>query len=256
MNGELLQIFRKKLKESYVLGLFMKTSDPGLVEAAGYAGMDFAILDTEHGPVNTERLQDLIRAAQNAGTVPIVRAGNFEMIAKALDLGAAGIQIPKISSADEAKRAVREAKFFPKGNRGLCRFVRAAHYSALSKEEYLSAANNALVILQLEGTEAVEHLDEIMSVDGIDIIFIGPYDLSQSLGFPGEITHPLVLNEMRKILAAAQKNGLAIGTFVDSNEMLKMWSSAGINYFAYSVDMGIFCDACRQIRERAEYPVA
>lgn len=248
MNKELLEAFRRKLQEGCVAGPFMKTCDPGFVEAAGYAGMDFAILDMEHGPISVQQMQNNIRAAQVSGIVPIVRVRNYENISKVLDIGAAGVQIPQVSDAAGAKRAVREAKYFPEGERGVCRFVRAAHYSAMDRTEYFPSANQALVIIQLEGQEAIENLDEIMEVKGIDILFIGPYDLSQSLGVPGQTTHPLVVEQMQKIVARAKEKGILVGTFTDSMETLKMWSDAGVQYLSYSVDMGIFCEACKRIK--------
>lgn len=193
-------------------------------------------------------MQNNIRAAQVSGIVPIVRVSNYENISKVLDIGAAGVQIPQVSDAAEAKRAVREAKYFPEGERGVCRFVRAAHYSAMDRTEYFPSANQALVIIQLEGQEAIENLDEIMEVKGIDILFIGPYDLSQSLGVPGQTTHPLVVEQMQKIVARAKEKGILVGTFTDSMETLKMWSDAGVQYLSYSVDMGIFCEACKRIK--------
>lgn len=253
MNIELLKAFQKKISEGCVAGPFMKTSDPGFVEAAGYAGMDFVILDMEHGPVGVEQMQNNIRAAQVSGILPIVRVDNYENISKVLDIGAAGVQIPQVSSAAEAKRAVREARYFPEGERGVCRFVRAAHYSAMDRAEYFPTANQALVVVQLEGQEAMGNLAEIMEVEGIDILFIGPYDLSQSLGVPGQTTHPKVVGQMQKIVAEAKAKNVLVGTFTDNYETLKMWSDAGVQYLSYSVDMGIFCEACMGIRKELEH---
>lgn len=252
MNLELIKDFRKKLADGWVLGPFMKTCDPGFVESAGYAGMDFAILDMEHGPISVEHLQNNIRAAQVSGLLPVVRVNSYEEISRALDVGAAAVQVPQVSSAGEAAAAVREARFYPQGERGVCRFVRAAHYSAMDRTDYFSAANQALVIVQLEGQEAIRNLDEIMEVEGIDIMFIGPYDLSQSLEVPGQTTHPLVVQQMKKIVDKAREKNILVGTFTDSLETLKMWSDAGVRYLSYSVDMGIFYEACTKIRKRME----
>ncbi len=205
MNLELIKDFRKKLADGWVLGPFMKTCDPGFVESAGYAGMDFAILDMEHGPISVEHLQNNIRAAQVSGLLPVVRVNSYEEISRALD-----------------------------------------------RTDYFSAANQALVIVQLEGQEAIRNLDEIMEVEGIDIMFIGPYDLSQSLEVPGQTTHPLVVQQMKKIVDKAREKNILVGTFTDSLETLKMWSDAGVRYLSYSVDMGIFYEACTKIRKRME----
>lgn len=253
MNEALIQKFKEKIQEGKaVFGPFMKTCDPGFVEAAGYAGMDFAILDMEHGPVNIQSMQNNIRAAQVSGILPIVRvpAITEEAIGQALDIGAAAVEIPQISTEEEARKAVKLAKFSPMGERGVCRFVRAAHYSSMVKEIYFEAANKTMIIAQIEGKEAIENLEEILAVDGIDIIFIGPYDLSQSLGVPGQVDHPLVVEEMNKIVKIAKEKNVVIGTFTDSKAMMEMWMKAGVQYISYSVDMGIFYDSCRRLTEQ------
>ena len=129
---ETLKIFRDKLNNNeFVYGPFMKTSDPMFVEAVGLAGFDYVILDMEHGPVTIENQQNNIRAAEARNTVPIIRLKDRgeNTIGKALDIGAYGIQVPKINNAEEAKNVVKFAKFYPYGMRGVCRFVRAADYS-------------------------------------------------------------------------------------------------------------------------------
>jgi 4-hydroxy-2-oxoheptanedioate aldolase len=241
---------RKKLKGGEaVFGPFMKTLDPAFVETAGFAGFDYAILDMEHGPVGTENLGNLLRAAQVASIAPIVRVPDIseQSIGKALDLGACGVQVPQVSTAEDARKAVRLAKFHPAGERGVCRYVRAAGYSSIPRSRYFAESNDALVILQLEGGEALENLDDILLVAGIDVIFIGPYDLSQSLGVPGEVDSPLVTAAVAKIASRAAAAGITVGTFVDDVSAARKWMDEGIRYISYSVDVGIFHDACRAI---------
>ena len=242
--------FRATLKNgNSVLGLFMKTCDPAFVEIAGFAGFDFVILDMEHGPASLETMQNHLRAAQTAGVLPVVRVSELDevKIAQVLDIGAPCVQIPQIHNAQQAETAVRAAKYHPAGERGLCRFVRAANYSALWKSEYLDRANQVLVILQLEGKPAIENIDDILTVEGIDIIFIGPYDLSQSLGMPGEVTHPEVVKQMHFIADKAKTKGIVVGTFADSEEYAGKWLDTGIQYMAYSVDVAVFLQGCQQI---------
>ncbi len=246
----MLNSFKEKCKAGEtVYGPFMKTGDPAFVEIAGLAGFDFVILDMEHGPVSFENLQNLVRAAIISGAVPIVRTSDSSdiSIGRALDIGAYGVQVPQISTAREARSVVRAARFYPSGERGVCRFVRAAAYSSMKGEDYFNGANQALVILQLEGRKAIDNLDEILAVEGIDLVFIGPYDLSQSLGFPGQVEHPEVLKEMRYISDRARARGVITGTFTDTPMAANRWRDAGVQYISYSVDTGIFMDACKEV---------
>lgn len=253
MNEKIIKEFKRKISSGRpVFGPFMKTCDPGFVEAVGYAGMDFAILDMEHGPISIQNMQNNIRAAQLSGVLPVIRVSSISEsdIGKALDIGAAAIEIPQISTADEAKKAIHYAKFYPEGERGVCRFVRAAHYSGMDRNEYFKNSNNTIIIAQIEGVEAIKNLDSILDVEGIDILFIGPYDLSQSLGVAGQTTNPKVIEAMNSIVKKAKEKDVVIGTFTDSHETMEMWMKAGVQYISYSVDMGIFYESCKNLTNK------
>ena len=174
MNNDMILSFREKLNDSYVVGPFSKTNDPAFIEILGHARFDFVILDLEHGPNSVETLQNLIRAAQVSKILPIVRVkeNNLSVIGEVLDIGAAGIQIPKVENATQARMFINQIKFAPYGNRGVCRFVRAANYSAQDRFEFFNDANNTIIIMQIEGQEAISELDKILKVDGIDLIFL------------------------------------------------------------------------------------
>jgi 4-hydroxy-2-oxoheptanedioate aldolase len=247
MKNDTLNIFKDKLEKGKpVYGPFMKTGDAAFVECAGHAGFDFVILDMEHGPVDFFNLQNLIRGAETAGVLPVVRTydSSETAIGKALDLGAKGVQVPQIQSVEEAREAVKAARYFPEGERGVCRFVRAADYSSTPRNDYFKSANEALVILQVEGKQVLNHLDGILSVEGLDILFIGPYDLSQSLGVPGQVSHPAVIAAIRNITEQAKQAGTVTGVFCDTPEAAALWREAGIQYISYSVDVGLFTEIC------------
>ena len=249
MNIDLLRRFRNRIAGQPVFGPFCKTSDPAFIEVFGRAGFDFVILDMEHGPNSAETMQNLIRAAEIAGVAPIVRvpAGDLEMISRVLDIGALGAQVPQIQSARDVERAVQAAKFAPDGERGVCRFVRAAGYSFMDKAEYFRKANETILIVQLEGQEALDNLDEILAVPGPDIIFIGPYDLSQSLGVPGQVTSPVVVEKTREIVKACLDKGLLVGNFTETPEQAAFWTDQGLRYMSFSVDVGILYEAGRKL---------
>lgn len=237
-------------KKKHSIGTFSKCSDPAMIECIGLAGYDFVIIDLEHGSNSFETAQNLVRAATLNNITPIIRVSenNESIISKALDIGAQGIQIPQINNETDARKTVDAAKFSPIGNRGVCRYVRAAGYSSINKLEYFEESNkNTLVIIQIEGKKGLENIDSILQVEGIDIIFIGPYDLSQSMGVPGQTNHPKVLNAMRMVMEKANQFNKNVGTFVETPADLKMWKDLGLLYLSYKVDVGIFYDACKNI---------
>ena len=158
------------------LGPFMICTDPAMVEAAGHAGYDFVLLDMEHGTTTFQELPNLIRAANVTGVCPVVRVprGSDIWIDQALDVGAGAVMIPQIDTAEQARAAVSAAKFSPVGTRGTCRFVRSAGFGAVPGSEYFSRAQDTVVILQAEGQKAIDNLDEILDVPGIDVVFVGP----------------------------------------------------------------------------------
>jgi 4-hydroxy-2-oxoheptanedioate aldolase len=248
MLGHLIEDFREKIGKGVVLGTFSKSSDPAFVEVMGHAGFDFVVLDLEHGPNNVLSLQNLIRAAEVSGLLPIVRVNEDtpSHIGQVLDVGAGGIQVPKVQSRQDVERIIQAARFSPQGMRGVCRFVRAADYSSTDRGAYFAESNATLLILQLEGQEAVENIEEILSVPGVDIVFIGPYDLSQSLGIPGEVRNPKVSEAMTKIVARCIQRKVLVGTFVDTLEDARRWRAAGVKYLCYSVDVGLFTEKCRE----------
>ncbi|MCL2775654.1 MAG: aldolase/citrate lyase family protein [Oscillospiraceae bacterium] len=245
---KMTEIFREKLNTQAV-GIFSKTCDPGFIEVMGYAGMDYVIIDLEHGPNTIQTAQNLIRAAQVAEIFPIIRVkeGCESVMCEALDIGAGGIQVPQITTKAEAEAVIDRVKFHPDGQRGVCRFVRAADYSAKDRFKYFADANKSVIILQIEGKDGIENIDEILTVKGIDVIFVGPYDLSQSLGLTGQVDHPLVEEKMLEIVRKCAQKGVTVGTFVDTPANAAKWQKNGVKYISYSVDVGIFYNAVSEL---------
>lgn len=240
---------KTKMTTQTVMGIFSKTTDSNLVEATGLSGLDFIILDMEHGPATLETMHNHVRAAKISGITSIIRVKGMEShaISSALDTGADGVQVPNISTAQQAKEAVNSARFYPNGNRGVCRFVRAAQFGEQDRNEYFATANKKIVVLQVEGVEGIKNLDEILAVKGFDVLFIGPYDLSQSIGKPGEVESEEVMGLMQEIAMKAKAKGIVLGAFSDNLERNESLKKQGFNYIAYSVDLNVYVDACKKI---------
>lgn len=239
---------RAKLEDTFCFGIFSKTTDSNLISAAGISGLDFIILDMEHGFASYETMQNHVKAAILTNVTPIIRvsSNNAEAVGKALDIGAKGVQIPNIANAEDAQKAVNYAKFYPFGSRGVCRFVSAANFGELNKHQYFKNSNRNLLILQVEGKEGMENLEEILEVDGYDMIFIGPYDLSQSIGKPGEIHSNEVKGLINRIAEIVKSKNKFLGTFTDTKEDLEYFKKQGFDYIAYSVDINIFIEKLKE----------
>ena len=241
------QLKRKLQQGEVVLGLFVNCSYPGFVEICGYAGFDFAIIDLEHSPLHPLVAENLCRAADCVGITPIVRVGKNDAlyIQRALDIGSAGVQVPQIETKADAEACVKSAKYNPLGSRGLSFYTRAGVYTAAGAQLTDKLNEQSLVVIHVEGIRGVENLNEIVSVPHIDVIFLGPYDLSQSLGIPGQVRDPRVIDLMHGCIDTIRNAGKTVGTFADNPETAKQWIDAGIQYIALGVDVGIFLRACQ-----------
>jgi len=236
-----------------VYGPFCKIQDATMVEIAALSGFDFVIIDMEHGPFSIESTQTLIRAAEAKGITPVVRVteNSESLILRTLDIGARCIQVPQISSKADAEKVVKATKFYPKGERGMCRYVRAADYTAIDSKTHFGTANDSVIsIIHIEGLEGLNNLSEILEVEGIDVIFLGPYDLSQSCGVPGEVNHEKVVSKMKDAVKLARAHGKFVGTFTETPEDAKKWRDIGVQYISYSVDVGLVMNAYKNITNK------
>lgn len=219
-------------------------------EIMGKAGLDFMILDLEHGPLNLETAQDMIRALEGSGCAPLIRVPTNQewWILRALETGCAGVAVPQITSVEAAKEAVNAVRYHPEGQRGFSPYTRSAGFTAENSEEIAERANNATVcMLMIEGKEGIDDLDEIIQLDGIDAIYIGTYDLSQSLGYPGEPTHPEVIEYVEGIVDQIREQDTAVGCLAESKDELKKWHEIGIQLVAYKADCAILHDSVESI---------
>lgn len=234
-----------------VYGPFVQLPAPGVVEIFAYAGFDLVNIDLEHGTIDLETAENMVRAAHVHGIAPMVRvlANRPELITAALNIGAAGVLVPHVSSVEEAEAVVAATRFGLGGTRGVCPFVRAAGYSALKESGFYEQANAGVIAcVLLEGSAGFEALDGILGLAELDVAFIGPYDLSQSLGVTGEIMHPLVVGAVEKACAKAARHGKVIGLFVEEPDRAAEWVRRGVRYIGLDIDTQILYRAGGALR--------
>jgi 4-hydroxy-2-oxoheptanedioate aldolase len=219
-------------------GVFVNVSNPSLVEIVGHLGFDFALIDAEHGPMGLESCEEMIRAADAANTTPLVRiAMNIQQnILRFLDMGALGVQLPMLNNKADVENVVRSVKYRPEGGRGLAG-VRANNWGLAGPlGEYVQEANReTLVIVQIETLDAVENLKEILTVPNIDVVFIGPTDLSQAMGYPGQMKHPEVQGLIDRLVKEIHAAGKATGTVAYDAETLKLRKEQGFKFIVYNI---------------------
>jgi 4-hydroxy-2-oxoheptanedioate aldolase len=242
--------FKKRLQAGeVVLGPFTLVQAPIMMTALGIAGMDFVILDMEHGPFDMTNVEAMCHAADAAGVATIVRVGELNdwMILRALDVGATGVEVPQISCKADAEAVVRAAKYTPIGRRGLSIITRAGALGTRGPRYTDLANEETVVVIHIEGVEGVRNLDEVLTVDNIDVIFLGPYDLSQSLGIPGQVEDPRVEDAIRECVRKIKAAGKCAGSFAKDATIAKRLIDMGVQYMSVSVDAAIYKDACSEI---------
>lgn len=222
-----------------VFGCFVRYPDATLVEVLGLQGWDFLVFDGEHGTIEPKDCENMVRAAELQGVTPIVRVTTNlpPIILRFMDSGAHGLHVPWVNSAGEAEAAVRAVKYQPRGARGLAS-VRAADYGQVAPlGDYVQKANaETLVVLHVETVQAIDHLPEIAAVDGVDVVFIGPTDLSHSLGVPGQPQHPTVQAAMQRIADIVAKSPATLGLMVGNASAARQWRDRGARYIAVGLE--------------------
>lgn len=216
-----------------VFGCFVRYPDASLVEVVAYQGWDFIVFDGEHGTIDPRACEDMVRAAELRDVTPIVRATTNQppIILRFMDTGAHGLHVPWVNSAAEAEAAVRSVKYGPRGIRGLASVRAAGFGQTMPLAEYTQQANaETLVVLHIETIDAVDELADIVAVDGVDVIFLGPTDLSHSLGVPGQLDHPRVQAAMERIVATVSESDAVLGTYVGNAATAAEWLDRGARY--------------------------
>ena len=223
-------------KGQATLGPFVGFPSPAIVELMGWIGFDFVVIDCEHGPIDYETAEHMIRAAELSGTTPIVRIGlNAQQhIQRYMEAGAQGVLIPLINSGAEGKAVVDAVKYPPMGKRGSFS-GRSAMFGVQALPEYVKQANEeTFVALQIETPEGIENADDIIATEHVDAVFLGPGDLSLNFGVPGEQEHPQVVETIDTLVKKIIDAGKHPGTLGNYPAHAKFWHDRGVNWLISS----------------------
>jgi 2-dehydro-3-deoxyglucarate aldolase len=239
---------RERLKAGdSTLGCFMGLGSPNVAELLSHAGFDWLVIETEHSALDIGQVEHMLMAVKGTETVPLVRlpSSDWVYIQRALDIGAMGIVVPLIRTAADAQAIVRATRYPPEGTRGFGP-LRAADYMFDSKDYFYGANENLLVTLIVETKEAVENLEAIAAVPGVDVLFLGPFDLCLSLGLdPMKQPYPEVDAIIERMLAIGRKANVAIGIHAMTPEQLGKRQAQGFQMISYSTDYMLMAEAAR-----------
>jgi 2-keto-3-deoxy-L-rhamnonate aldolase RhmA len=246
-GGERNPVKKKLLEGRPSFGSWIQVPHPAMGEILSSVGFDWLAVDMEHSDAGVSEYSDIIRGMYGRGPVPMARVQENDtlVIRRILDAGAWGIIVPMVNCAREAEQAVRAAKFPPRGIRG-SGFARANDYGVFF-DDYLAASDDILVMAMCETRQSVDNIEEIVAVDGIDGIFMGPYDLSMSYGIPGRTNDPIMIEARKKVLAACGKAGKAPGLhhFTMTRESIQGILGEGFLFVALGVDVSFIRDGAR-----------
>ena len=215
-------------------------------------GLDFIIIDSEHGPISFETAQQMAIVCESRGVSPVMRIGsiNESDILKALDIGVHCIQIPNVKSINDVNKIVKYCKYPPKGERGFSPFTRAGNYSINNSTKLTDSSNeNTLIAINIEGEDAIQNIDKILKVEEIDIIFIGLFDLSKAIGMPGDVEHPKVQDYLRLLTNKIIDSGKYPGTISTSEEKISSFLNLGIKYIVHLVDCEMISNSYAKIKQ-------
>ena len=240
--------FAQRLRQNDLLiGTMITLPSPEIAEMVSSCGFDWLFMDGEHGNLSTLDWQRMLQAVagRSAAIIRVASISERE-IKKVLDIGADGIIAPQVNTAEEARHVVACCKYPPRGIRGVG-LARAQGYGSYFSDYVKSANTSTAVIIQAEHIDAVESIDEIVQVDGIDAVFIGPYDLSASMGLMGQVDHPDVVAAIDRVGQACQQRGLALGYFATTAEPVQAYIDKGYHLICAGVDAGFVISGAEQV---------
>lgn len=236
-----------------VLGTMVTTfASPDIAKILQNCGFDFFIVDCEHGSFTTREVANIIAVARGVGMPALVRIPEMrrEHALKYMEMGASGLLLPNTETADQARMLVECTKYAPMGHRGVSLSRPHTDFKKVNSGEYMAKSNDETILMcQIESCQGVENIEQIMAVEGIDVGFIGPNDMTQDYGILGQFTHPDIEAAFRRIIAAAQANGKWAGAHFGAMEPLKPWLSRGMQINMWNSDSGLLSRGAAAITE-------
>lgn len=223
---------------------------PGVMHMLGTAGLDFVYIDMEHSTYSLETVGDMILAAKATNMMAFVRVPGYEnrcALSHPLDAGAEGLLCPQTESVEQVEYIIRETKYYPLGQRGAA--LRRGHsaFANVKFGEYAPHANaESMIILQIESEQGVRDIEKLMAIDGVDAAFIGPADLSQSYGVPGQAKDPRVVEAIQTVLDGCTKMGKACGIHLYNLDDVRYWTGKGMRLICYNNDIAMITDTARK----------
>jgi 2-keto-3-deoxy-L-rhamnonate aldolase RhmA len=248
MNG-----FRQRLQQGEVLlgQMVLELFSPGIGAMLAACGMDFVIFDMEHGRCDISLLAEMVASCRGSDIVPIARVpdAGYAPLSRVLDVGARGAMVPRVETKQQAEDIVSQLKYAPMGRRGVALGIAHDLYQAGTAEFFAQANEEVAVIVMLETEAAFQNLDEIIGVPGVDVAWVGHYDLTVSLGIPAQFEHPRLLAAMDALVAACRRHCVAPGFLPPSPEAAVHWIGKGFRALSLSSDIGVYLDGVRRFRD-------
>jgi 2-keto-3-deoxy-L-rhamnonate aldolase RhmA len=247
-----MSTFRQRLRQEEVLlgQMVLELFTPGIGPMLAACGLDFVIFDMEHGRCDISLLAEMVASCRGTGIVPIARVPDvaYAPLSRALDVGARGVMVPRVETRQQAEDIVSQLKYAPLGKRGVALGIAHDLYRAGSPSFFEKMNEEICVILLLETERAFQHLDEIISVPGVDVAWMGHYDLTVSMGIPAQFDHPRFLSAMDELVTVCRRYGVAPGFLPPSADSAVHWIEKGFRAISLGSDIGVFLDGVRKFR--------
>jgi 2-keto-3-deoxy-L-rhamnonate aldolase RhmA len=244
--------FRQRLRQGDLLlgQMALELFTPGIGQMLASCGLDFVIFDMEHGRCDISLLAEMVAGCRGSNIFPIARVPDvaYAPLSRPLDIGARGVMVPRVETRTQAEDIVSQVKYAPVGRRGVALGLAHDLYRAGNADFFAQANEETCVILLLETVKAFENLDAIISVPGVDVAWVGHYDLTVSMGIPAQFEHPRFLAAMDELVTVCRRRGIAPGFLPSTPELAVHWISRGFRALSLGSDIGVFLDGVRNFR--------